>query len=242
MSFDDVFKKSTISKKFAFVINTPTFRKAFALKHKGVWNSRVDYWFRHDKYAYLKTWLPVLLETGAWVPDKNDGIPLIFAIINGHVDIVKLLLANGFDPSLPNNIPLIRAISQGHVKIVELLLESGRIHSDDGFGPFLRLAVREGKRDIVELFLRTGLVDPSFDDNSAIMIASNYGFSDIVKILLEDPRVDPSANNNGALKNARERGYTVIVNLLEDYFKRKQEREAGQEGESKRLKLGRVLF
>ena len=85
-------------------------------------------------------------------------------------------------------------------------------------------------------------VDPSANDNLAIQRASSYGRTEIVKLLLDDSRVDPSANNNYALRIARGKKHTATVNLLEDYFRRKQEREADQEGETKRLKLGRLLF
>jgi hypothetical protein len=63
MSFKDVYSSALISKRFASVINTYSFRKAFALKHKGEWETIIKKAFSHRQEDSLRIWIPILLET-----------------------------------------------------------------------------------------------------------------------------------------------------------------------------------
>jgi hypothetical protein len=243
MSFKDVYSSALISKRFASVINTYSFRKAFALKHKGEWEYIVRSWFMKNSYKKLVMWIPVLLETNAWNPTSFDNFAIKAASTHGYTEIVKLLLADPrVDPSANNNSPIKAASTHGYTEIVKLLLADPRVDPSANNNSAIRKASANGYTEIVKLLLADPRVDPSAAENYALQKASTYGRTEIVKLLLADSRVDPSANNNYALRIARRRGHTAIVNLLEDYFRRKQEREAGQEGETKRLKLGKFLF
>ena len=74
--------------------------------------------------------------------------------MNGHSEIVKLLLANDkVDPSAKNNWAIKSASQNGHLEIVKLLLANDK-------------------------------VDPSADNNYAIRFASKNGHYEIVNLLL----------------------------------------------------------
>lgn len=127
----------------------------------------------------------------------------------------------------------------GWIEVVKLLLADPSAF--DNFA--LEGACNNGHVETVKLLLADSRVDPSAEFNIAIKSAIRKGHTEIVKLLLADPRVDLSNEYQAyILSIAREIGHTAIVNLLENYIKRKQEREAGQEGETKRLKMGRALF
>ena len=60
-------------------------------------------------------------------PLESEGGPLYFACLNGHVDIVRQLMAYGanVNQSVDFGTPLIAAASRGHADIVRLLLDNG---------------------------------------------------------------------------------------------------------------------
>ncbi len=61
--------------------------------------------------------------------DHQDNLgytALMYASINGHVEIAKLLLENGADPTIKNNdgkTALILAFENNHIEIVNLIEE-----------------------------------------------------------------------------------------------------------------------
>ena len=60
--------------------------------------------------------------------DEHDHTALSEAAVNGHDEIVKLLLEEGADPNTCNDhgrSPLWRAAFNGHTTTVQLLLQSG---------------------------------------------------------------------------------------------------------------------
>ena len=78
---------------------------------------------------------------------------------NGHLEVVKLLLADSrVDPAYDDNYAIGMSSENGHLEVVKLLLPDKR-------------------------------VDPTADDNYAIRLASENGHIEVVKLLSSDKRV-----------------------------------------------------
>ncbi len=92
----------------------------------------------------------------------DDGFAFQNAVYHGHVEIVKMFLADErFDPTLDNNFAICWAAeSSKSVDTIKLLLEDGR-------------------------------VDPSENNNEPLYNAMAKHNYEVAKILLTDPRVDP---------------------------------------------------
>lgn len=89
-----------------------------------------------------------LRQSGADINSKNsDGnTALNLAALNGHYDIVTLLLDNGAHINtrdLEKRTPLINATRRGHAQIVELLLQRGA-------NPFLRTKYRSNALELAQ--------------------------------------------------------------------------------------------
>jgi hypothetical protein len=239
-SFEEISRGSSLYARFANVINTYSFRKAFALKHKGEWEERVDNWFSYtDKIDLVEEWVPVLLETNTWNPAYNKNVAIESASAKGWTRIVKLLLADPrVNPAKRKNWSLYKASANGHADIVKLLLADPRVdptlHQCAGF----RLALDDDMNEnVIRAYLEDGRVDPGSFNNYAIIIASERGHSRIVNVLLQDKRVNPRAQNDQALRAAIKKGHTEIVEMLQEAIRR----SSGAESEPKRLKLGQKV-
>jgi hypothetical protein len=223
LSFQEISKGSSLYARFADVINTYSFRKAFALKHKGEWEERVNIWFRSTNTIVdlVEEWVPVLLETNVWNPAYNDNFAIASASEKGWTRIVKLLLADArVDPTKRNHIALFKASAKGHVDIVKLLLADPRVDPKAEEYECFTVALFNQQVEIIRAYLEDGRVDPGMHDNAPIFVASRHGNTQIVKLLLQDKRVDPRARNDAALKAATERGHTEIVEMLQDAIRR----------------------
>lgn len=100
---------------------------------------------------------------GWYLKDDMDGIlrvsPLIIASLNGHVDIVTLLLRRGADVSqvdLLKRTALHQAVLSGFSRCVEqLLLHGADVNAEDNQGlSVLFLAVARGKVEIIRQLLQ----------------------------------------------------------------------------------------
>ncbi len=94
--------------------------------------------------------------------DQSGGDhPISSASMNGHTEIVRLLLAHPkVDPTVENNDPINSASKYGYIEIVRLLLADSRVNPND---------------------------DDTYD-SIAIVGASEFGNVDILRLLLKDPR------------------------------------------------------
>lgn len=108
-----------------------------------------------------------LLDIGVNVKTCQEGMRLLStAAEGGHLEVVQVLLAKGFEPDLKDRLgqtALSLAASEGHVEIVELLLGTGKVDPDSkdhhGKTP-ISLAALEGYVKIVELLRGTRGVYP----------------------------------------------------------------------------------
>jgi len=139
---------------------------------------------------------------------------LVKSARDGDLNEVRLLMIEGVDPSNQDNHAIKLAVVNGHIQVVKLLLPDLRVNPAAEDNYCIRIASAKGYTDIVELLLQDDRVDPSAKDNYAITIASEKGYIDIVGLLLQDPRVDPSDNNNSAIRAASSKGRLGVVRLL----------------------------
>ena len=242
-SFEEISKGSSLYERFADVINTYSFRKTFAVKHKGEWEERVNIWFSsRDAIDLVEEWVPVLLETNTWNPAYKKNFAIVSASEKGWTRIVKLLLADSrVDPTKRGNMALFKASTNGHADIVKLLLADPRVDPTvDDYSCFTTALQYDwdANVEVVRAYLEDGRVDPGIFDNFPLIFAARNGSTRIVKLLLQDKRVNPRARNDAALKSAIERGYTEIVEMLQDAIRRGG---GGAESETKRLKLGQKI-
>jgi hypothetical protein len=165
------------------------------------------------KYGFVDE-LKVKLRQG-WDPSADDNRAIKWAASKGHIEIVKLLLADKrVDPSAEYNYAIIWASYNGYTEIVKLLLADDRVDPSANNNYAIRYTANKGHIEIVKLLLNDKRVDPSAEYNYAIRYAAENGHIEIVKMLLADDRVDPSADNNYVIRFAASYGQTEIVKLL----------------------------
>ena len=139
----------------------------------------------------ISEWL-VLLATTACLQNVNceNVTPLISAVLNNNVDLVKRLLANGADAKATyyGKSALMMAAEYGDNKMVEILLPKSDAKATDTSG------------------------------DTALMWAVLYGTAQMVEILLPESDVK-AANTKGdtALDLAKALGSNQIVRLLQQY-------------------------
>ncbi|KAJ3279009.1 hypothetical protein HK104_001851 [Borealophlyctis nickersoniae] len=157
----------------------------------------------------------LLLESGAHV-DWDDCISLLEAAINGHADVVKVLLDAmenlHFDndhgqwrereiKSLrdANNIALAMGAAGGHKNVVQMMLEIGAdVHDDSDWA--LAEAAKYGHEDVLQMLLAAG-ADVHGDDDRALREAAANGHMSVLHILL-GAGADVHARGDEALSRA----------------------------------------
>ena len=121
----------------------------------------------------------------------RHNLPLYWASLNGHLDVVKLLVSAGALVNLPNctmATPLHAAATNGHLRVVEYLLHKGAdINTSDIYNSSpLFAAIHNGHLKVVKLLLKQGAgTSQEMIDGSTVMhVAARRGQYEIVKILL----------------------------------------------------------
>ena len=140
------------------------------------------------------------------VNERSDGgyTALAYAALNGHVDVVRLLLETpGVDCNAPNDegeSPLYLAASKGRTQVVTALLGHPEVLVEtmrwDGRTALLQ-AAGEGHDTVVSLLLADGRANPNhrladgFFTPSVMAITG--GYTQVVRVLLADSRLDVHA-------------------------------------------------
>lgn len=150
---------------------------------------------------------------------------LIRAASSGHVDLVKLLMSRGADPTKANwyGSALHCAAEAGQCESIRFLLDSGMnfdLRDDFGRTP-VHCATDGGHILAIELLLDMG-ADPNARNHVGIMLihdAAQTGDERLMRRLLRDERVDISATTvrgETALHCAAIGGHAKIVRMLLD--------------------------
>ena len=61
--------------------------------------------------------------------DCWDGTPIWYASLNGHLEIVRLLLKHGADPIIDDNFAILCAYEHNRKEVVKLLLQDERVRN-----------------------------------------------------------------------------------------------------------------
>ncbi|XP_073795688.1 ankyrin repeat and SAM domain-containing protein 1A isoform X1 [Danio rerio] len=123
--------------------------------------------------------------------DSTGYTPLHHAALNGHSEVVELLLRNEALTNIADNkgcFPLHLAAWKGDQRIVKMLIHQGPSHP------------KLNEQSSVDEFKRCGPFDPYInaknnDNETALHCASQYGHTAVVHLLLEE-LTDPTMRNN----------------------------------------------
>ncbi|KAJ3025117.1 UNVERIFIED_CONTAM: hypothetical protein HDU68_007457 [Siphonaria sp. JEL0065] len=120
----------------------------------------------------------------------NDNAPLCQASLSGHMEIVKLLLA---DPRINpfNTDALLSASRNGHLDIMNLLLTDPRVDPSRKDNSAFCGAVCRCQLEAIKRLLQDPRVDPAAGGNAPLRAAVQNNDSRVLSLLLGDPRVDP---------------------------------------------------
>jgi len=124
--------------------------------------------------------------------DENGNSPLIFAVLNGKLDMVRTLVDQGSFVNHQNHngeTSLYWASSLGHEQIVDLLIENGsnlNVCNLDGVSP-THVAAANGHCNILARLIRNGAYVNSQDDvkDSVLHFAVREGRKEVVEFLVQ---------------------------------------------------------
>jgi hypothetical protein len=124
----------------------------------------------------------------------SDGFS--FAVENGHLNIVKILLSECNLTHYENNVAITLASKNGHTDVVRLLLNDERFHPFQDNYYSLRRSVNYAYFDIVKLLLNHPKAKPEVDSNWCISQAYKNGNMNIVMLLWNCNNVRNTLENN----------------------------------------------
>ena len=150
---------------------------------------------------------------------------LLDAALNGDVQQVKQLLAQGVGINLKDNLgrtALMCAASNDHVDVVKLLLDQKEIAVDgvgnDNQKTALMCAANKGSVELVELLIGKGakVGEKSTEGRTALMYAAGGGNCEVIKLLLNEGASVDEIDSDGvsALIDASYTGENDAVKLL----------------------------
>lgn len=147
-------------------------------------------------------------------PISNMDQQLIQAAENGNLEEVQRLMEMGADPSTDNNEAIVMATINGHLEIVRLLLSDSRVSSSVDDNRAIICASTNDRVEILRLLLQESQFDPSAYDNQAIMYAMFGDEKKAVSMLLSDPRFNPFCGDNWIFRLAAEDYYPEVMEFL----------------------------
>jgi ankyrin repeat domain-containing protein 50 len=135
--------------------------------------------------------------------DRHGRTPLMYAVWNGHITVVRRLLRAGARIDLEDDIggtALSYAVCSGHNDVLKLLFKKGtEAGSEDHTRMALLLSAAEkNDEDVVKLLLETGKIDLEFKDGNGrtpLVHAVEGGSVAVVQLLLaEGVKTDYKSN------------------------------------------------
>eukprot|EP00968_Pinguiococcus_pyrenoidosus_P010338 scaffold808_cov194-Pinguiococcus_pyrenoidosus.AAC.1 len=150
--------------------------------------------------------------------------PLHGAALNGHLEIVNVLLTQECNPEAENEdgeTPLFLAAKNGHVEIVNVLLQQGckpEVENDNGETPLL-MAAGSGHLEVVNVLLAQGARATGIrhDGATALYVAAQNGHLEVVKMLWNQARKSEAAASEDATSSliaAARNGHLEVVQEL----------------------------
>jgi len=171
-----------------------------------------------------------LVEVGGCNINQTDctgSAPLVWAALNGHKEVVKILLGrdeiNPDQRGMYSRTPLWCAAFYGHEGVVEMLLGREDVIPDTPDGSNrtpLSCAAENGHGEVVKLLLGRKDVNPDkrgIYGRTPLWSAAFYGHEEVVKILLERGDVSPDKsdiNCRTPLWSAAGIGHEGVVRIL----------------------------
>lgn len=161
--------------------------------------------------------------------------PLIVAALNGHYDVVRILLTQvkpnlekegrvKFDGHLIEGASALWvAAGAGHLNIVKLLIEHGADvnHHTKNLSTPVRAACFDGRLDVIRYLVnhKADINLPNIYNNTCLMITAYKGHVAVVEFLLENDALLNEQANCGAtaLHYAAECGHLDVCTVLLDY-------------------------
>ncbi|KAL7920862.1 ankyrin repeat-containing domain protein [Trichoderma austrokoningii] len=155
--------------------------------------------------------------------DKFGRTPLFYAVWNGDVATVELLINAGAIVHLKDHLdgtPISYAICKQHEQVVDLLLRTGdAVKVEDDINNLFSTAAGRGHDEVVELLLKTSRVDPNAPGpktRTPLLYAVKGGHVDTMKTLLSQG-ADPNYEDRFGwtpLLNAVDNGNVAILKIL----------------------------
>lgn len=168
-----------------------------------------------------------LLRQGTDLNCKDDRLwtPLLYAVEEGRIELVRLLLAQSdveASRDEQGRTSLTISAERGHIEILKLLLKrfgtERNVEDEDGYTPLSRAANR-GDTEMVKLLLAEPDINPNTEDNyddTPLSRAAVEGHVEVVELLLARPDVKVHMEEYGdtALSRAAGGEHVGIVKLL----------------------------
>ncbi|KAL3448011.1 ankyrin repeat-containing domain protein [Aspergillus insuetus] len=173
-----------------------------------------------------------LYRIGAAYPTIRKTTPLVWAVQNKHVNVVKKLLDHGADPTatVKGTTALHEAVNSDNLEAVQHMLRNSTTvlpRDSAGFGPLILAALR-GQEEMVRLLVLAGatVVCSKFSDwERAMQRAVANGKEVACRLLLEAGVESEGPNGDGLqicikdlLGVAANKGNTAIFQLLWEFF------------------------
>ncbi|KAJ6031415.1 hypothetical protein N7540_002147 [Penicillium herquei] len=167
----------------------------------------------------------LLIEMGAKTSnDKSGG--LVFAALQGNLNLVELLLRHAASPNqeVPSGLTaLLAAVTRGHEDVVQILLDWGAdVNRATGTGISALIAAADlGQKAIVKILVDRGaeINQVRHGGDTALHRAAFWGQESVVKLLAQSGADIDQVNNFGdsALNVAAFQGHESIVELLAQF-------------------------
>lgn len=139
--------------------------------------------------------------------DATNNSPLHLASVEGHKEVVEILIAHGADVNIgdnENSPPIVNAALRNHIEIVRLLLDNGASASlvDNNEMAPLHFACMGGNPEIVRMLIEKGADVNSHNTQglTPLIYASYRGKLEAIKLLMEKG-ADPNMTSAEGVTN-----------------------------------------